>query len=304
MPLIHPPPAEVIGPSSDRSPAPLPSAALPALVSRALGVDRAIGRRVLRASLAANVRFQRDYDRLARRMADPHRGPSARRPAEAAPALDWPAAAVWSRALEADGRPLLLATLHLGCYLSALLALADHLRWLGRITVIRRQRDGPREHDAQLHFERLGLEVAVVRTRDHPARAALRALRRGEHALLLFDVPPSFDTGRTVAVPFFGRPAHMASGPAQLAAHAGALLWPFAMPMIDGRLRMRTREPLVPDSRASCRAATHALARFAEDCILETPEQWLLWAQLPALWGVSPAPLPSAEQGRADPGRS
>lgn len=249
--------------------------ALTTLVSRALGVDQTGARRVLRASRAANRRFQHDYDRLART------------PAAVPPALDWAGATVWSRALKADGRPLILATLHLGCYLSALLALADHLRWLGRITVIRRRRDDPREHDAQLNFLRIGLELVVVRTRDHPARAALRALRRGEHVLLLYDVPPGFDVGRTEAAPFLGLPAHMASGPAQLAAHADALLWPFAIPMIDGTLRMRTREPLAPGTKAACQAATRALARFAEDCILEAPEQWLLWTHLPALWGLN-----------------
>lgn len=288
------------------APAPIPPAALAALVSQALGVDRAAGRRVLRASRRSSVRFQRDHDHLSSH------------PQATAPVLDWPGAAVWSRALRADGRPLLLATLHLGCYLSALLALADRLRWLRRVTVIRRRRDDARERASLRHFERAGLEIVVLRTREHPARAALRALRRGEHVLLLYDVPPAFDVGRTATVPFLGRPAHMATGPAQLAAHAGALLWPFAMPMIDGCLRMRTREPLAPSvhtpdartpdartpkartpearaaaTRAACRTATLALARFAEDCIVEAPEQWLLWTHLPALWGLPPAALQS-----------
>ncbi|HSG87696.1 MAG TPA: hypothetical protein VLA56_00680 [Pseudomonadales bacterium] len=263
------------------------------LVSMALGADRATGRRMLDASARANRRFQADHARLAR---------SAR---AAPPPLHWPGATAWTRALQADGRPLILATLHLGSYLSALLALAGPLAWLERVTVFRHERDHPLEPAALAHFARAGLHLELARTREPPARQALRALRSGGHLLLMHDVPPRFDVGRTLEVPFFGRGAHFATGPATLAWRTGALLWPLALPRIDGRLTLRSMTPITVDAPSRIAPATAALAAFAQRCIGEAPEQWLLWPHLDAFWAPSPhATAPRSRGPGATPARA
>jgi lauroyl/myristoyl acyltransferase len=174
-----------------------------------------------------------------------------------------------------------LATLHTGTYLSDLLSLAEPLRWLGRVTAIRRERGNPAEAGLVDAFRRAGVAVELVRTRERPARAALRALHRGDHVLLLYDVPPSFDLGRTLAVPFLGAPGHFPAGPAALARRAGALLWPFVVTGGPGR-RLEHGGVLAPGVDVGIEAATRHLARFAERRILAEPERWLLWHHLPA----------------------
>jgi lauroyl/myristoyl acyltransferase len=242
---------------------------LVAAVAHALGRGPTVAAAVLRACARANVAFHRDYGRLARR---PERLP-------APPA--WPGADPFLRALRADGRPVVLATLHAGTYLSDLLSLARPLAWLGRVTAIRRERGNPAEAGLLEAFRRAGLAVELVRTREQPARAALRALRRGEHVLLLYDVPPTFDLGRTLPAPFLGAPAHFPAGPATLAGRAGALLWPFAVTGGPDR-RLVHGGVLAPGLDTGIEAATRALARFAERRILAEPERWLLWHHLPA----------------------
>ena len=246
-------------------------------VAHALGRGPAVAAAVLRACGRANVAFHRDYARLAR-------GPG-RLPAPPA----WPEADAFLRALRADGRPVVLATLHVGTYLSDLLSLARPLAWLGRVTVIRRERGNPAEAGLLEAFRRTGLPVELVRTREQPARAALRALHRGEHVLLLYDVPPTFDLGRTLEVPFLGAPGQLPAGPAALARRGGALLWPFAVTGGRGR-RLVHGGVLAPGVDVEAAAATRQLARFAERRILAEPERWLLWHHLPAF-----RPPPSVE---------
>jgi lauroyl/myristoyl acyltransferase len=246
-------------------------------VAHALGRGPAEAAAVLRTCGRANVTFHRDYARLAR---GPRRLP-------APPA--WPEAEPFLRALRHDGRPLVLATLHAGTYLSDLLSLARPLAWLGRVTAIRRERGNPAEAGLLEAFRRAGLRVELVRTRERPARAALRALRRGEHVLLLYDVPPTFDLGRTFEAPFLGARGRFPAGPAALARRAGALLWPFAVTGGPGR-RLVHGDVLAPGVDADIAAATRQLARFAERRILAEPERWLLWHHLPAF-----RPPPSVE---------
>ncbi|MEE4361993.1 MAG: hypothetical protein V2I63_10770 [Pseudomonadales bacterium] len=240
-------------------------------IAFALGCGPRGARRILRQTIRANARFRRDYVRLAR----------ASRVRPHPPA--WPEQSHFEALVRSDGRPLVLATLHLGNYLSNLLALAGPLAWLRRVTVIRRERGNPLEAPMLAHFARQGLELRVERSRDHPARAALRALRRGDHLLLLYDVPPSFDVGRTVEVPFFGATGHFPAGPAALAAAGNALLWPMAL-RGDRVLRLEAHPLMTPGHGLGIDAATRHLARFAETQILADPDAWLLWGHVAGFW--------------------
>jgi len=264
------------------TPAGIRRALLDAVAARALGCNRREGRSIIRAMYAANRHFQQDLRRLA----------TARRPRLAE--VYWPGHQSFEDAVARDGRPMILATLHLGNYASLLLSLAPRLAWLRRITVLRRPRADMFEGPLLAHAAAHGLAVTVARACEHPARAALRALGRGDHVLLLYDVPPTFDVGRTLDVPFLGAPAAFPAGPAMLARAGGALLWPFACTATDHGPTLVGLEPLTVSAATDLRPATVRLARFAEQRILEAPGAWLLWAHLPAFWAAAGAEAPCA----------
>ncbi|MCC5885923.1 MAG: hypothetical protein JJT88_05755 [Gammaproteobacteria bacterium] len=145
----------------------------------------------------------------------------------------------------------------------------------------------------------LGLELRIAHAQQHPGRTALRALHRGEHVLLLYDVPPSFDVGRTVAASLLGQPAALPAGPALLCRAGNALLWPFCVVPAGRDLRLRDQPPFPVQDSAEVEPAIRSLARFAESVILSAPGQWLLWAHLPEIWSqAAHARAPARPVGR------
>lgn len=245
------------------------------MAAAALGCNRREGVRVMRAMLRAN----RDFIRHSRRLAGPR--------SYTLPAMNWPGSESFRSAVSQDGRPLLLATLHMGNYLHHLLALAPHLAWLERLTLLRRIPDQSIETALLAKAKSVGLELRVAHTGRHAGRTALRALERGEHVLLLYDVPPSFDIGRTVAASLLGHLAALPAGPALLCRASDALLWPFCVVPERQGLVLHYRDPFPVRSAAEVEPAIHHLARFAESAILAAPEQWLLWAHLPEMWSAA-----------------
>lgn len=249
--------------------------ALGGIAAAALGCNRREGVRVMQAMLRAN----QDFIRLSRSLACP-------RPPRL-PTVHWPESEVFRSAVSQDGRPLLLATLHMGNYLQHLLALAADLAWLQRVTLLRRLPDPSIEAPLIARAQSFGLELRVAHTGRHAGRSALRALKQGEHVLLLYDVPPSFGIGHTVTTHMLGHPAALPAGPALLCRAGDALLWPFCVVPERHRLCMHSRDPFPVRSAAEVEPAIRNLAHFAESAILAAPEQWLLWAHLPEMWSAA-----------------
>lgn len=250
---------------------------LGAIAAVALGCSRREGLRVMQSMLRAN----QDFIRLSHGLGSLH-------PAQL-PRVHWPESDTFRSAVRQDGRPLLLATLHMGNYLQHLLALAPQLAWLERVTLLRRLPDPNIEVPLVARARNIGLELQVLHTGRQAGRNALRALDRGEHVLLLYDVPPSFDIGRTVAARLLGRPAALPAGPALLCRASGALLWPFCVVPERQGLRLHARDPFAVLSATDVENAVLKLARFAESVILAAPGQWLLWAHLPEMWSAAAA---------------
>jgi KDO2-lipid IV(A) lauroyltransferase len=122
--------------------------------------------------------------------------------------------------------------------------------------------------------ERMGLRV--IEMGDAP-RESLRSLGRGQVVALLAD--QSAHRGG-VAVPFFGRPASTARGPALFAARSGAPVW-LAFAVRDDGPRQRytvtfERLSFAPTGRPDDDAATlmGAYARRLEDAVRAAPEQY------------------------------
>lgn len=257
-----------------------------ALVAQALRTSHRHGAQILRGSRRANLALHRASHSLQRRQ----QAGSLR-----LPQLQWPAATAFNAAVAASTRPFILATLHLGNYLHQLLALAPMLSALESVTALRRLAAPELEQRLLEMFAARGLRIRMTHTGRHPARAALQALRRGEHVLLLYDVPPSFDLGRCHEVPWLGQPGRLAAGPAMLARAGDAWLWPLACVPQDRQLQLQTVDPFLVPTRAAERAATRQLAQHAQRWILQAPERWLLWDYLHDFW----APQAASGSGKA-----
>jgi LPS export ABC transporter protein LptC len=132
-------------------------------------------------------------------------------------------------------------------------------------------------------------------------RPAFRALHRGQVLGVLID------QGRRwpgVAVPFFGRPAHVTTAAAEIARRTGASL----VPMAIQRRGMRQQVTILPavdvdwTQPGAVAAATATLARSLESLIWRSPTQWA-WTY--ATWGSAAEPdsaAPRAGSGRDEDG--
>jgi KDO2-lipid IV(A) lauroyltransferase len=107
------------------------------------------------------------------------------------------------------------------------------------------------------------------------ARELLEAMDRGESVALMND--QKFNGG--LAVPFFGRPAHTATGPSRLALRAGVGLQPLSVQRLGGaRFRVVVHEPIAledtGDRAADLAAGVARVNAFVEARVRERPAEW------------------------------
>jgi KDO2-lipid IV(A) lauroyltransferase len=135
--------------------------------------------------------------------------------------------------------------------------------------------------------------------RSQAARQGLAALRRNEILAILMDQNTA-EGG--VFVPFFGRPASTAVGPAVFALKTGAALVPtFCLREPDGSHTMRAWPPIYPSGTGrrtdDVTRLTAQLTSVIEQQIRERPE---LWCWLHNRWKLQPDPQaspPTADGG-------
>jgi KDO2-lipid IV(A) lauroyltransferase len=107
------------------------------------------------------------------------------------------------------------------------------------------------------------------------ARELLQAVDKGESVALMND--QKFNAG--VEVPFFGIPAHTATGPTRLAMRAGADLQPMSVQRLGGaRFRVVVHDPIaIPstgDRARDLEAGVAAVTAFVEARVRERPAEW------------------------------
>ena len=252
-----------------------------------LGEPERVARRIAQASYVQNLAFEADYDWLAR--ASP----------EAAAArlahINFPRASELTEALTLRRQPLLLATLHMGHYLPALLRCVQHIPQLQELAVITRPARSAREDAACRHLP-AGVRVNILRLQDRPLRSALATLRAGGVLLTMIDVPPSFGRLKTAPTALLGHPAHLPVGPATIAVSAGAIVLPLAT-WPEGRrdtldcAALVDARPRRGESRHSATARVHAaLAAQVSTWIRGRPGAWMLWGHVGAYYGSSADP--------------
>ena len=107
------------------------------------------------------------------------------------------------------------------------------------------------------------------------ARELLEAMDRGESVALMND--QKFNGG--LAVPFFGKPAHTATGPTRLALRSGAVLQPLSVQRLGGaRFRIVVHEPIAlertADRQRDLEAGVTKVSAFVEARVRERPAEW------------------------------
>ena len=245
----------------------------------------------LQASDDGNRAFQADFDALA--------GGDHRMLARRLATVDLPQAGELELALADLDRPLVLACVHAGPYLGALLRLLPMLPAARRISLIRRPAGCPREAALLAHLRSLGVDAAVLRLAERPLLPALQALREGRALLTMIDVPPSFWPAEAqargarqalMATSLLGHAAWLPEGPAALAVAAGAVVLPVhcsgsprASCVRIGPLIDAARDHGEPRAAAVARVH-HALARQIDGWLRDAPADWLLWRHLPAFF--------------------
>ena len=170
----------------------------------------------------------------------------------------------------AMGRGVIVVSAHFGNWElgGALLGALGH-----RVNVVVMPERQPRlENLLAQHRARRGLHVIPL---GQAARGVLACLRRGELVALLAD--RAF-TGRTATCSFFGRPAQLPAGPAQLAHHTGAPVVPmFLLRQEDDTFLMRCHPPILRDREGTVAALHAAIGRSLEAEIAERPHQWFIF---------------------------
>lgn len=181
------------------------------------------------------------------------------------------------RGLEA-GRGVLIALTHSGNWDVAGMWLVEALRRRGRaatFTTVAERLRPESLYDRFVAYRRsLGFEVLPADAGARTVATLAARLRSGGVVCLVADR----DLSRAgVEVDFFGAPARMPGGPAQLARHTGAALLPVAAWFTEDGWGLRFRAPLVaPDAAAGSGTLllTQRLADSFAQAIAEHPADW------------------------------
>jgi len=163
-------------------------------------------------------------------------------------------------------RPLLILSAHLGCWEQLGLWLAGSFPPIGVVTA----NPHNRRVDAWLRRERRALGL-VTFDRRHEPRAAARWLRQGRPLVLVAD---HRNQVTSVEVPWFGRPAPTALGPARLARWAGARILPVGIRREQGGHVVMVGEEVQWQAEDDDATIAAACNRALEALIARAPEEW------------------------------
>ncbi|MCS6801232.1 MAG: lysophospholipid acyltransferase family protein [Chloroflexota bacterium] len=187
----------------------------------------------------------------------------------------------WSRfdALRAEGRGVLFVAFHTGNW--DLAGAAAGLR--GYPLHVVADVVGPPLLNAEIQGIRRRQGIRLIEA-DHPAaaaRALIKALRAGEMAGILIDVPAPDG----VPVRLFGKTAYLPAGPATIALRTGARVVPTAVfRRPDNRFELLVDESFCyaprGDREHDIRSLTQAMASALEALVRRQPEQWYIFREL------------------------
>jgi KDO2-lipid IV(A) lauroyltransferase len=194
------------------------------------------------------------------------------------------------------GRGAVLALTHSGNWDVSGVYLVEWLRRRGEpatlVTVAERLRPESLYRRFVAYRESLGFEILPAEAGARTVATLAARLRANRVVCLLVD--RQLGPGG-VEVDFFGEPARMPGGPAQLARHTGASVLPVAGWFTPGGWGIRVHPPMPPpagSSGSAIGAATQALADVFASDIAAHP---LDWHMLQPIWTADRAPAPVLE---------
>lgn len=171
---------------------------------------------------------------------------------------------------EALGRGIIFITAHLGNWELGGAILAS----LGRRihAVYLPQRANKTNELFQKYRSQRGLQCIPL---GHAARGVMEALKRRECVAMLAD--RDF-TAHHFPILFFGKPAHLSSGPARIALKTQAPLVPtFLLRQPDDTFLLRFYPPIVPESRTTVAELQTHIRDVLEQEIGRNPLQWFMF---------------------------
>jgi lauroyl/myristoyl acyltransferase len=183
-------------------------------------------------------------------------------------------------------RALVFLSIHMGSYLTGLLALRRYQRQV-QAYALRRAKASEEESAAYSHFARYGGQIQFLRHENNSSLAAVKALRSGCSLFAFLDLPQQY--GLTERLTVFDLPMYWVRGPVELAIIGRATIIPYVVfrrgPVdvlqfhepIDTKLR--GGESLLTATSRLCQR----LARICEGWIRAHPEQWWHWGLVPAM---------------------
>jgi len=194
--------------------------------------------------------------------------------------------------LDSYRQGLIIATIHMGDYLSALFTLSRSVSGDRHVFVVRNKVWTREEEQLINRFQSKQLSVEVIRHDPSAARKIIRELRNGNIVILLFDLSETW--GSTTRVNFLGKTMEIVRGPAELALVGRADILP-VMCHFDEQCRpVAEAFPVIRPARATnqkltenAQQTTQRLVDIADRHIRKHPEQWHHWQLVPQMLTLS-----------------
>ncbi len=171
---------------------------------------------------------------------------------------------------EALGHGMILITAHLGNWELGGAILASQGRRLNAVYLP--HRTNKVNSLFQKHRSQRGMQCIPL---GHAARGVMEALKRKECVAMLAD--RDF-TAHHFPISFFGKPAHLSSGPARIAIKTQAPLVPtFLLRQPDDTFLLRIYPPIVPEAGTSIAELQERIRDVLEKEIGRNPWQWFMF---------------------------
>jgi len=183
--------------------------------------------------------------------------------------------------LAEEGRPVVLAPLHMGVFSLAVMHLAHHYFRGRRILILRAREDHETDSAAMRRLKEIASEFRFLNVKDRSEFApAMRFAREGALVICFLDLPAAY--GNPADITLFGRPARIALGVDAISRMLEAVVVPMAVRSgLDGD-EVLTGEPfeVADGSKAERNAVAARIARCMQRFVHHDPAQWHMWGRL------------------------
>lgn len=179
------------------------------------------------------------------------------------------------------GKPVILAPIHMGCFVLPLAGLIHNTFRGRRMLILRAREDHPLETRVMERINEAGVEMRFLNVRDKQDYIdAIRFARTGSVIVSFLDLPASY--GVAADTTLFGRPVRLGLGIDGLARLTEGTVIPLSVTSGVAGDELHASEPFevadnAPETR---RGVVDRVRRHIEASVLRAPEQWAMWPRL------------------------